>query len=75
MSSMYLMHRQSARELNAVIWGQELATALSRINELIGDSHDLDQGSKNRYYVLGGRIKSALHDVWRDAPTDVFDNT
>ncbi|KAH8114301.1 hypothetical protein DFH11DRAFT_1508962 [Phellopilus nigrolimitatus] len=68
---------ESARELNAVMWGQELANALNQLNETVSNIDDEFPGayvSKNKILTFGGKIKSALRDVWKDAPTDVFDN-
>lgn len=56
------------------MWGQELALALLQLNNLLAvDSMDPMVPPKHAAFV--GKIKSALQDVWKDAPTDVFDNT
>ncbi|EJC97952.1 uncharacterized protein FOMMEDRAFT_114738 [Fomitiporia mediterranea MF3/22] len=67
---------ESARELNAVIWGQELATALIQLNDSLSSSHeeDWDSNMRIKYLSIGSKAKSALRDIWKDAPTDVFDN-
>jgi cohesin loading factor subunit SCC2 len=66
---------QSARELTAATWGQELAIALKQTNILIQDPEE-ELGSKaDRQNVLsfGLKIKNALRDIWTDHATDVFD--
>jgi cohesin loading factor subunit SCC2 len=67
---------QSARELTAATWGQELATALKLVNVSIVDPEDEEFSSKvDRQNVLslGGKIKNALREIWKDHATDVFD--
>ncbi|KAL5519986.1 hypothetical protein ACEPAG_1646 [Sanghuangporus baumii] len=68
---------ESARELNAVMWGQELASAFTQLNNLLMDQNEvnLDPVTTNKYAAFMSKIKTALQDVWKDAPTDVFDNT
>ncbi|KAL5501640.1 SCC2 [Sanghuangporus vaninii] len=68
---------ESARELSAVMWGQELASAFIQLNNLLTDQKEvkLDPVTTNKYAAFMSKIKSALQDVWKDAPTDVFDNT
>ncbi|KAI5117240.1 hypothetical protein M0805_001558 [Coniferiporia weirii] len=67
---------ESARELSIVMWGQELAIALSQLNAVVSNSDDeLPPGvRKNTFLVFGEKMKNALQGVWSDAPTDVFDN-
>jgi cohesin loading factor subunit SCC2 len=67
---------QSARELTAATWGQELAAALKQVNILIEDPEEEELGSKtHRQNVIsfGVKIKNALRDNWTDHATDVFD--
>ncbi|KAI0064180.1 hypothetical protein BV25DRAFT_1934347 [Artomyces pyxidatus] len=68
----------SARELTAVTWGQELAMALRQCNAAVsdgGDGDDLDliQGGGQKMLPFARKVKTALRDVWKDAATDVFD--
>lgn len=69
-------YMQSARELTAVMWGQELANVLTQCNVIVADVEDDHSRSKVQREVLsfGRKVKTALREVWRDAPTDVFDN-
>lgn len=67
---------ESARELTAVTWGQELAFALKQFNANLaddGDDLDLIKSSHPKALRIGNKIKAALRDVWKDAATDVFD--
>ncbi|KAI0051083.1 hypothetical protein FA95DRAFT_1554896 [Auriscalpium vulgare] len=67
----------SARELTAVTWGQELAIALRQCDSILshGDGDDLDliQNGDPKTLPFAQTVKSALRDVWKDAATDVFD--
>ncbi|KAI0034608.1 hypothetical protein K488DRAFT_83792 [Vararia minispora EC-137] len=56
---------ESARELTAVIWGQELAAALKSLDAQL-------EGGTGPDLVFARRIKTALRDVWVDAVHDVF---
>ncbi|THH23071.1 hypothetical protein EUX98_g8109 [Antrodiella citrinella] len=66
----------SARELAAVIWGQELAFALKQCSSSMEDG---DDGKSNRpvdqkkLLSFGTKLKNELHDLWSDAAPDVFD--
>jgi cohesin loading factor subunit SCC2 len=67
---------QSARELTAATWGQELAMALKQANINIQDPEEEALGSKaDRQKVLSfsAKVKNALRDIWTDHATDVFD--
>lgn len=57
------------------MWGQELANNLVQLNSILVADEDPD-GSKARgkRLALGVKVKNALREVWKDAPTDVFDN-
>ena len=68
-----LMLLQSARELTAVMWGQELANALRHCQSVLGDVGGDERSNDKKTYTFGVRLKRALTDVWKDAPTDVFD--
>ncbi|KAI0927411.1 hypothetical protein AcV5_007956 [Taiwanofungus camphoratus] len=66
----------SARELAAVIWGQELAFTLQQCGNMITDSGEEEFDPKvDRSKVLsfGLKVKEALQNLWEDATTDVFD--
>ncbi|TDL22099.1 hypothetical protein BD410DRAFT_770589 [Rickenella mellea] len=67
---------ESARELTAVIWGQELASALNQCNANLSDVEieSADSNAERKMLAFGTKIKLALRDVWKDPPTDVFDN-
>ena len=67
---------QSARELTAATWGQDLAIVLKQTNILIQDPEEEQRGSKadrQNVYSFGMKIKTALRDIWTDHATDVFD--
>lgn len=66
---------ESARELTAVTWGQELAIALKQCNASLRYSDDTDSSEAKRssLHLFGRRVKSALRDVWKESATDVFD--
>ncbi|THG98726.1 hypothetical protein EW145_g7376 [Phellinidium pouzarii] len=68
---------ESARELSAVIWGQELANALIQLDAIMtaaAEEFPNPGDSKSKLAAFGEKIKIALRDAWKDAPTDVFDN-
>ncbi|KAG8956027.1 Sister chromatid cohesion protein 2 [Tulasnella sp. 424] len=66
----------SARELTASMWGQDLSKALSRCDSIL--SSMVSEGSEgteelDQFNVLASRMKMALYDVWKETATDVFD--
>ncbi|KAJ7175276.1 sister chromatid cohesion C-terminus-domain-containing protein, partial [Mycena filopes] len=66
----------SARELTAATLGQELAIALDRVNLQIShpeDDEDLNIRDESKLLPFGQKIKSALHNVWKEQARDVFD--
>ncbi|EIN12396.1 hypothetical protein PUNSTDRAFT_118258 [Punctularia strigosozonata HHB-11173 SS5] len=66
---------ESARELIAAIWGQELAQALKQLDKVIGDEMD-DIGpltDRTKDIAFGAKLKATLRDVWKDPAMDVFD--
>ncbi|KII90510.1 hypothetical protein PLICRDRAFT_697054 [Plicaturopsis crispa FD-325 SS-3] len=66
----------SARELTAATWGQELALALKQVNVWITepDSEEFDtMVVRANLLPFGQKIKNALREVWKDHATDVFD--
>ncbi|KAH9923582.1 hypothetical protein B0H21DRAFT_765352 [Amylocystis lapponica] len=66
----------SARELGAVIWGQELATALQQCTSIISDPGDEEFDPKvdrSKVLAFGSKVKDALRGIWEDTGMDVFD--
>ncbi|KAJ6466251.1 hypothetical protein C8R45DRAFT_1021008 [Mycena sanguinolenta] len=66
----------SARELTAATLGEELARALERVNIWISapdDDDDLNLRDESKLRPVGQKIKTALHNVWKDQVRDVFD--
>ncbi|KAJ6584574.1 hypothetical protein B0H19DRAFT_980202 [Mycena capillaripes] len=66
----------SARELTAATLGQELAIALSRVDLMIShpdEDEDLNIKDQGKLLLFGSKIKTALHNVWKDQARDVFD--
>ncbi|KAJ7164731.1 hypothetical protein C8R43DRAFT_1061973 [Mycena crocata] len=61
----------SARELTAATLGQELAHALDSVNLLIDDD-DLNLKDPGKLQSFGQRIKSAMHNVWKDQSESNF---
>lgn len=59
---------QSARELTAAIWGQELAFALRQVDD-VPDNVARESSLKE----FGERLKKALRTVWEEPPSDVFE--
>ncbi|KAG0704778.1 hypothetical protein DFH29DRAFT_981273 [Suillus ampliporus] len=57
----------SANDLTAATWGQELAVALKQL------SNSEQQESKGLHSNLYAKLKSALREVWKDMSNDVFD--
>lgn len=70
-----MMRCQGARELMAVMWGQELSSALKQTSSRLEESYDegsVKPDSKAR--TFGIRLKAALSAVWKDGATDVFES-
>lgn len=66
----------SARELTASIWGQDLSKALSRCDSIL--SRMVSEGTEgteefDQFNLLAARMKMALYDVWKETTADVFD--
>lgn len=57
----------SANDLTAATWGQELAVALKQLNS---SAQEEGEGLQSK---LHARLKSALREVWKDMSNDVFD--
>ncbi|KAH9917952.1 uncharacterized protein B0H18DRAFT_1086944 [Fomitopsis serialis] len=66
---------ESARELAAVVWGQELATALQHCASVLADGDEERDSQSDQDVVVdfGSRLKGALQDVWEDPVSDVFE--
>ncbi|EMD39745.1 hypothetical protein CERSUDRAFT_150412 [Gelatoporia subvermispora B] len=66
----------SARELTAVSWGQELATTLQQCGNMLVDSGEDEFDPKldrSKLMSLGLKTKEALRDIWVEPASDVFD--
>lgn len=69
-----ITYPQSARELMAVAWGHELTNALVHCNSILQRMNDEASGSDHSpFRNLAENIKSAVRNVWQEAPHDVFD--
>ncbi|TFY54137.1 hypothetical protein EVJ58_g9034 [Rhodofomes roseus] len=66
---------ESARELAAVIWGQELSTALQHCASVLVDGCDEEHNPQARGNTMdfGSYLKDALHSIWEDDVSDVFE--
>ena len=67
---------KSAWELSGVVWGHDLAIALTQLNvRSLDDTVALGNATRDvKDLVFGKKLKSALRDIWKHAPVDVFDN-
>jgi len=66
---------QSARTLQAALFGQELALALQQVSIRLSqtDEATCDQNVDRRDVLLfGSKLKKALRDIWEDPAVDVF---
>ncbi|PFH53278.1 hypothetical protein AMATHDRAFT_73479 [Amanita thiersii Skay4041] len=66
----------SARELTAATFGQELASALKQVDNWsseIENDDDFNLKDQDKLVLMGQKLKSALREVWKDSSTDVFD--
>ena len=66
----------SARELSAVVWGQELAFILKQCGEKLEDADGDRPLAKTEYEQLqafGQKVKQTLRGLWSDSTPDVFD--
>ncbi|KAG2115459.1 hypothetical protein DEU56DRAFT_932992 [Suillus clintonianus] len=57
----------SANDLTAATWGQELAVALKQLG---ASAQEEGMGPQSKLYA---KLKSALREVWKDVSNDVFD--
>lgn len=67
---------QSARELTAATWGQDLARTLSRCESILNkmsEEFDSSAAEQKQMLQLAARLKTSLYDVWKEASADVFD--
>jgi cohesin loading factor subunit SCC2 len=63
---------QSARELTAATWGQELALVLRQYNLMV-TSDDEPKAKLEQMLILGRKVKEAMQGVWKDPGNDIFD--
>ncbi|CAE6533842.1 unnamed protein product [Rhizoctonia solani] len=65
----------SARELTAVTWAQELASCLRQCDSILSktEDDDMDDTANANLPKLAAKIKSALRSVWKENTTDMFD--
>ncbi|CAE6438521.1 unnamed protein product [Rhizoctonia solani] len=65
----------SARELTAATWAQELASCLRQCDSILSKTQDedMDDGANANLPKLAAKIKSALRSVWKENTTDMFD--
>ncbi|KAH7925870.1 hypothetical protein BV22DRAFT_1088167 [Leucogyrophana mollusca] len=64
----------SARELTAATWGQELAVAFKQLYDDLQTREDKETKPPSSIKVsFCDKLKSTLRDVWKDHSTDVFD--
>ncbi|CAK5269895.1 unnamed protein product [Mycena citricolor] len=63
----------SARELTAATFAQELSVALEKVNLwMISDGEGAIR-DESKLKAFGEKLKSAMHNVWKDQAQDVFD--
>ncbi|QRV77482.1 proline-rich protein Rad9 protein [Ceratobasidium sp. AG-Ba] len=65
----------SARELTAATWAQELATCLRQCDSIlskVGEDEDMEGPGDNNLPELASRIKAALRGVWNEGANDMF---
>ncbi|CAE6432892.1 unnamed protein product [Rhizoctonia solani] len=65
----------SARELTAAAWAQELASCLRQCDSILSKTEDdeMNDATNADLPKLAARIKSALRSVWKENTTDMFD--
>ncbi|ELU38190.1 proline-rich protein Rad9 [Rhizoctonia solani AG-1 IA] len=65
----------SARELTAATWAQELASCLRQCDSILSktEGENLEDMSDVNLPKLASKIKSALRAVWKENTTDMFD--
>ncbi|KAG8738993.1 Sister chromatid cohesion protein 2 [Ceratobasidium sp. 414] len=67
---------QSARELTAATWAQELATCLRQCDSILskaGEDEDMECSNDAKLPELANRIKAALRNVWKEGAHDMFE--
>ncbi|KIJ60270.1 hypothetical protein HYDPIDRAFT_32393 [Hydnomerulius pinastri MD-312] len=64
---------ESARELTASMWGQELAYALRTLRGALQSQEDGEAPQKPSTLTLCKKLQNALSSVWKDHSGDVFD--
>ncbi|KAG8691558.1 Sister chromatid cohesion protein 2 [Ceratobasidium sp. 423] len=65
----------SARELTAATWAQELASCLRQCDSILSKTEDdeMEDAANANLPKLAAKIKSALRSVWKENTTDMFD--
>ncbi|CAE6459153.1 unnamed protein product [Rhizoctonia solani] len=65
----------SARELTAATWAQELASCLRQCDSILSKTEDdeMDDVGNADLPKLAAKIKQALRSVWKENTTDMFD--
>ncbi|CCO30647.1 Protein rad9 AltName: Full=SCC2 homolog [Rhizoctonia solani AG-1 IB] len=65
----------SARELTAATWAQELASCLRQCDSILSkaEGEDMDDASDADLLKIASKIKSALRTAWKENTTDMFD--
>ncbi|KAH9961425.1 hypothetical protein BGW80DRAFT_1438760 [Lactifluus volemus] len=63
---------ESARELTAVTWGQELAIALGQCDTSLSYG-DYSEERQSSLFSFAHKVKLALRDVWKEGAPEVFD--
>ncbi|KAG9095820.1 Sister chromatid cohesion protein 2 [Ceratobasidium sp. UAMH 11750] len=66
----------SARELTAATWAQELATCLRQCDSILSkveDDEDMEGSNDANLPELANRIKAALRNVWKEGVNDMFE--
>ena len=68
-----LTKRQSARELAAVMLGEDLAKAVKQCARQLEDTSG-EESPSPKLQSYGSKLKDALQDLWKEQTTDVFDS-
>ncbi|KAG9123567.1 Sister chromatid cohesion protein 2 [Ceratobasidium sp. 392] len=66
----------SARELTAATWAQELATSLKHCESILskfGEDEDMEGSNDKNLPKLAKKIKAALRNVWNEGANDMFE--
>ncbi|KAG9101090.1 Sister chromatid cohesion protein 2 [Ceratobasidium sp. 370] len=66
----------SARELTAAAWAQELATCLRQCDSILSkveEDEDMEGSNEANLPELANRIKAALRNAWKEGAHDMFE--